>query len=141
MPAAAFTKYHQFVQDLGRKVHNLNTDVLKIAFTNRAPVVATDAVLADISQITAEGGYPAGGITPTNGGYVETAGVGALILGDKDITATGTFGPFKYAVLYNSTAAGGPLIAYYEYPQSIYLNVDEVFLVDFPSGGVVLEIE
>ena len=42
-------KFNIFVQDVGRKVHNLNTDTLKIMLTNTAPV-ATNAVDGDITE-------------------------------------------------------------------------------------------
>lgn len=34
---ASYNKFNQFVEDLGRKVHNLNADTLKIALSNSAP--------------------------------------------------------------------------------------------------------
>ena len=50
---AAYTKFNQFVQDLCTKVHNVDTDTLKIMLTNTPPA-ATNAVKADISEIAAE---------------------------------------------------------------------------------------
>lgn len=57
---ATFNKFNAFVQDLTRKVHNLNSDTLKILLTNVAPV-ATNAVKADLTEIAAGNGYTAGG--------------------------------------------------------------------------------
>ena len=61
---AAFNKFNQFVGDVATKVHNLNSDVLKIALTDSAPV-ATNTVLANITQIAAANGYSSGGATAT----------------------------------------------------------------------------
>jgi hypothetical protein len=57
---ATFNKFNQFVQDLATKVHNLNSDTIKVMLSNTAPV-ATNSVKANITEITAANGYPAGG--------------------------------------------------------------------------------
>lgn len=41
--AVSFSKFNIFVQDVGQKVHNLNSDVLKVMLTNVAPV-ATNTI-------------------------------------------------------------------------------------------------
>jgi hypothetical protein len=112
---AAFNKFNAFVQDLGRKVHNLNSDVLKVVLSNTA-VLATNAVLADITQIAAANGYSAGGTTMTGTSFTQTGGVAKLAGSNVVFTASGgSMGPLRYAVLYNSTAAGGPLIGWWDY--------------------------
>lgn len=136
----AFAKYDQFVEDLASKVHNLVADTLKVALTNRAPVPGTDALLADISEISSGNGYTSGGNAAAFVSGEETAGVFKLVLADPATwTASGgTIGPFRYAVLYNSTASGGPLIGYHDYGSSITLAVGETFQDDFdPSTGVL----
>jgi hypothetical protein len=47
---ATFNKFQQFVEDLAEKVHNLQSDTLKVLLTNTAPV-ATNAVKADLTEI------------------------------------------------------------------------------------------
>ena len=37
---AAFNKFNDFVEQLGLAVHNLNTDLCKVALTNSAPVAS-----------------------------------------------------------------------------------------------------
>jgi|ERR1043166_8338173 hypothetical protein len=138
--ASAFNKFNFFVEDLGKKIHNLNADVLKIMLTNSAPV-ATNHVLADLTEITAHNGYSAGGVTPTNSGCVQTAGVDKLVLQDVTLTASGgTIGPFRYAVLYNSTPAAGNLIGWYDYGSSITLQDGESFVIDLDQTDGVLTI-
>ena len=46
----------QFVEDLCKKVHKLDTDTLKIALTNTAPNAATHKVFADVTEIGAGNG-------------------------------------------------------------------------------------
>ena len=50
---ATFNKFDQFAVDLAAGVHTLTTagSLLRVCLTNTAPVQATDAVLADITQI------------------------------------------------------------------------------------------
>src|SRR3954468_18292421 len=107
--SVAFNKFNQFVVDLGLKVHNLGADALKVLLTNTAPV-ATNTVKANLTEITAGNGYSAGGAAPTITSSAQTSGTYKLVLADVVFTATGAVGPFRYAVLYNSTPAAGPLI-------------------------------
>lgn len=126
------------MENVAEKVHNLGADVLKVALTNTAPNVATHTVLADITELGAGGGYPAGGQTAALTSSAQSAGVYKLVLADAVFTATTGFGPFRYAVLYNSTAAGGPLIAYHDYGTSISLLAAETFTWDAdPTTGIL----
>jgi hypothetical protein len=54
--------------------------------------------------------------------------------------ASGTVGPFRYVVIYNSTAAGGPLIAYYDYGSSITLANGETFTIDFDGTNGFIQL-
>jgi hypothetical protein len=118
---AAMTKFNCFAQDIGRKVHNLNADVLKFMLSNVLPVVG-NTVKANITEIAAGNGYTAGGhALPTNT-YVQAAGVAKLDGGSCIITAAGgSIGPARYAVLYNDTAANDELIGWYDYGSSFTL--------------------
>ena len=142
---ATFVKYNIFVQDVGRGVHNLNTNSLRVALTNAAPTVSSNAVLADISQLVTGGGYTGGaggGVAVTVTSYSQTSGVGTLaVTNDSVITASGgTIGPFRYAVLYNDTptSPADPLIGYWDYGSTITLADGETFTVDF--GASILTI-
>jgi hypothetical protein len=138
---ASFTKIDQFVEDLALGVHNLDADTLKVALSNQAPTVATDAVLNDISELGAGNGYTAGGETVANNAASETSGV--LTLSGDDVTFTATadsIGPFRYAYLYNDTptSPADPLIGVWDYGEEITLNEDESLLVDF--GAAILTV-
>ena len=100
---ATFNKFNQFVEDLAKKVHNLNSDVLKVALTNTAPA-AGNAIFSDITEITAQNGYGAGGSAASFSSGAQSSGTYKLVLNDVTFTASGgSFGPFRYVVLYNST--------------------------------------
>lgn len=136
---AAFNKFNCFVEDVAEKVHNLGSDNLKVMLTNTAPV-AGNTVLANLVDLSTANGYTAGGTQATQASSVQTAGVYKLTLNDVVFTASGAIGPFRYAALYNSTAAGGPLIGWFDYGSSISLANLETFTVDFDASAGVLTI-
>lgn len=138
-PVASFVKFHAFVQDLGRKVHNLNSDTLKIALSNTAPTASTNAVLADITQISGGNGYTTGGTTVASTAYSQTGGTGSLTGTDVVFTASGgSMAAARYAVLYNDTSASDSLIGYWDYGSSVTLATGETLTVDF--GSTIIDI-
>jgi hypothetical protein len=135
---ASYVKYQNFVEDFGNKVHDLvgTNDTLKVALTNTAPNVATHAVFADITEISAGAGYTAGGADTQNDG---SESGGTLTVTGVDVTFTassGSIGPFRYVVLYNDTpvSPADPLIAYWDYGSSITLADGESFTVNFGAS-------
>ena len=135
---SSFNKFNAFIEALGRKVHNLNADTLKILLTNTAPA-ATNAVKADITEIAAGNGYAAGGAAVGANAYAQTGGVAKLTGNDVVITAAGgSVGPFRYAVLYNSTATNAELIGYWDYGSSITLADGESLTVDLDQVNGIL---
>jgi len=137
---AAFNKFDAFVEALAEKVHNLGTDTLKVYLTNDTPSGSGDAVKADLAEIAPGNGYTAGGNTATQTSSSQTAGLYKLVLADPTswTASGGNIGPFRYAVLYNSTTASGNLIGWWDYGTSITLAAGDTFTVDFdPSTGVL----
>ena len=137
---ASFNKFNIFVQDVGNGVHNLSSNACKVMLTNTAPS-ASNAVFADITEISAGNGYTAGGNAASITSYTQTSGTAKLILADPATwTASGgSIGPFRYAVLYNSTPTSPlkPLIGYWDYGSSVTLAAGETFTVDLDqSNGV-----
>jgi len=137
---ATFVKFQDFVEQLGKGVHQLHAagHTLMLYLTNITPDVALDAVKADLVGITEQFGYAA---ADAQNDYTETTGTGTLTCVDKVWTAAGgSFGPFRYVVLYNDTPTvpADPLIAYWDYGSSITVLDGETFTVDF--GASVLTI-
>ena len=135
---ATFNKFNCFVEDVAEKKHNLGADTLKVALTNSAPV-ATNTVLANITQIAGGNGYTTGGTQAVISSSTQTSGTYKLVLADVVFTASGgSIGPFRYAVLYNDTATNDELIGWYDYGSSITLATGETLTVDFdPSTGAL----
>ena len=137
---ATYTKFNATVADLCNKVHNLGSDTLKIMLTNTLPL-ATNAVKADITEISAGGGYTAGGVTVTGVTSTQTSGIYKLVSSaDPVLTASGTLGPFRYAVLYNSTAASGNLIAWWDRGSSATLASSDTFTFDLDQTNGIFQL-
>ena len=140
MAAMAFNKFNCFVQDVGRGVHNLNANTLKVMLTNVAPV-ATNTVLANLTEIAAGNGYSAGGAAVGSNAYSQTSGTGKLTGNDTVFTATGgAIATFRYAVLYNSTASGGPLIGWWDNGAVVDLQDTQKFTVHFDTTNGILTL-
>jgi type IV pilus biogenesis protein CpaD/CtpE len=135
---ASFNKFNAFVEDMAEKVHNLQSDTLKVMLSNTAPV-ATNAVKADITEISAGNGYTAGGTQATQVSSSQASGTYTLKLNNVTFTASvGSIGPFRYCVLYNATPAAGNLIGWYDYGTALTVTAGNSFQVQFdPANGVL----
>lgn len=138
---ATFNKFYPFVEEMAKGTHNLNSDTLKVLLTNTAPV-ATNAVKADLTEISAGNGYTAGGNTAAFSSGAQTAGTYKLVLSDPTTwtASSGPIGPFRYAVLYNDTAASKNLIGFWDYGAAVTLNDGEQFTVDLDQVNGVLTL-
>jgi hypothetical protein len=135
---AVFNKFNPFVEAVAEKVHNLGSDQLTLALTNTLPTSA-NSVLADITQITYTNLSTRNLTTSASS---QTGGLYKLVVNDITLTSTGgSTGPFRYIVVYNSTAAGGPLIGWYDYGTSLTLNSGESLAVDFDGTNGLLTIQ
>lgn len=133
---AAFQKFHAFAEAVAEGAHNLGSDQLVIALTNTAPV-ETNAVLADLTQITYTN---LSSRNVTTASSAQTSGTYKLTCDDLVLTASGSVGPFRYAVLYNDTAASDNLIGFWDYGSSITMANGESFTVDFDAANGVLTL-
>lgn len=141
---AAFSKFNIFVADVANKVHNLGSDTLKVMLSNTAPA-ATNAVKADITEISAGNGYTAGGLAVIITASTQTAGTYKLVGNDLTWTSvTGNLGPFRYAVLYNDTptSPAKPLIGWWDRGASITLDgtQGDTFLWDADQVNGILQL-
>lgn len=137
---ASYNKFQSFVEVLAEKGHNLGSDTLKVMLTNTAPV-NTNTVKTDITEISAGNGYTAGGTAATISSSAQASGTYKLVLADVVFTASGgSIGPFRYAVLYNDTAANDELIAWWDYGSNLTLASGDSFTVDFDASNGVLTI-
>lgn len=132
MPVATQNKFQDFAEQTSKGKHIFGTHVYKVALTNTAPV-ATNTILANITQITAANGYVSGGnaTTITN---TETAGVSTVAGTQVVYTASGgSIGPFRYAVLYNDTQTVPvkPLVSWVDYGSAVTLAAGDTLTIRF----------
>jgi hypothetical protein len=153
---ATFNKFNSFVEDLAEKVHNLGSDTLKILLTNTAPQAAdthydstagppgTLGPASSAAEIAAQNGYSAGGGTVTVTASSQTSGTYKLVGSDLVFTASGgTFGPARYAVLYNATAGSAgarPLIGWWDRGASVTPAAGETLTVDLDATNGILQV-
>lgn len=133
-------KFLTFSGDLCGKVHDVlgtagsTADTLKVYLSNTAPNTSTNTVKSDLAEITEQNGYTAPVSTANVG--VNTAGTVTVTGTNTTITASGgSVGPFRYIVLYNSTAGTTPLVAYWDYGSSLTLNDGDSFVIKYNNGA------
>jgi len=135
MPTSAYNKFEDFSDQLIRGVHDFDANTFKVALTNTPPV-ATNTILANISQISSGNGYTTGGETTTIA-VSETSGTTTVTGTQVQWTGSGAgMGPFRYAVLYNdsSTSPADALIAWFDYGSSITVAASETFTLKFNNA-------
>lgn len=143
---ASFNKFNVFVLDVASGVHNLKTGtshVLKVILSNTAPS-ATNAVKADITEITAANGYTSGGVSVGTITGAQTSGTFKLVGGtDPSWTASGgSIAAFQYAVLYNDTptSPADPLIGWWDYGAALTITTGNTFAVDLDQTSGILTL-
>ena len=125
------------MEDIAEKVHNLGSDTLKVALTNSAPS-ATNTILANITEISYTNCSTR---TITVSSSAQTSGTYKIVFADLILTASGgSVGPFRYAVIYNDTAASDQLIGWYDYGSSITLQDADTLTLDFSAANGFLQL-
>ena len=137
---AAFNKFNAFVADVANKVHNLGSDTLKILLTDVAPV-ATNSIKSNLTEITAANGYSAGGGAVTITASSQSSGTYKLVGNNVTFTASGgAIAQFRYAVIYNSTAASGNLIGWWDYGTEVNVTNGNSFQVQLDQTNGILQL-
>lgn len=143
---ATYNKFQDFSNQLIRGNQDWDLHVYKIVLTNTAPVntqTSLDTVTNNPAPAAANG-YPAGGATTT---ITVSAATGTTTVQGTQVVFTaagGQIGPFRYAILYNSssTSPSNAMVAWWDYGSSITLNDTETFTVQFNSSspGTILTL-
>lgn len=122
---ATFNKFYDFSEQLLRGNHNFGSNIFKIMLTNISPN-AGNSLKGDLTEISAGNGYVAGGqaLTIT---ITEVSGVATVNANQVVFTANGgSIGPFRYAVIYNDTASGKPLVGWLDYGQTTLQDTESI---------------
>jgi len=136
----ALQVFPDFYEQVLRGTHNFAAHTFKAVLTNTVPTVASK-VLADIVQVTG-GAYTAGGYVLDGVTLSRAGAIAKVAIADEKISASGgAIGPFRYAVVFNDTASGKPLMGYTDRGDSITLADGEDLTLDFDPDLGVLTLE
>src|SRR3954466_8863735 len=133
---ATFTKYENFVENLANKVLDWfgTTEVWKAVIHTDAPVLATDNVLGDLTQIAGSNGYTTGGSDIT---FNSTRSGGTVTAIATDVVWTASGGNLgasttgRYVTIYDDTSALDNLWAYWDYTSTFTIATGETLTLDF----------
>lgn len=113
--AASITLYHSFKTKLGNKEIDLNSDTFKVALTTSSytPAASTHDEYADLTnELSTANGYTSGGATLGTPTWNLSGGTVTWDADNTVWTASGGSIVARYAVIYDDTASGKPLVAY-----------------------------
>jgi len=137
---ATFVVVHEFGKYLGDGTIVNGSHTFKAVITNTAPAQATNAVLADLTQIAATGGYAA--VTLTGVTWAETgAGTGIWEFDSAAFawTASGAdFATGRYIYIYDDTptSPADPLIGYLDYGATFVVTNGNTLTVTPGANGI-----
>jgi len=120
--AASYVKYENGVEGLLEGI-NTGSDAWKLILSNTAPVVTTNLIRADASEIAHGNGYSSGGVTCTITSSAQSSGLFKVILAapaSPTWTASGAGFTFRYIILWNSTI--DRLVAYWDYGSAVVMS-------------------
>jgi hypothetical protein len=137
MPTASYAKYTSGVEFLV-EVINAGTDAWKVALSNTVNVADT-TFTPGTTDLATGNGYTAGGNAATTSSSTQSAGTYKLVLNSPATwTATGAVGPFRYAILWDSTTSQP--VAYWDYGSSINLTTGDTFTVTLDGTNGVFTV-
>jgi hypothetical protein len=137
---ATYNKHQAFVEHLAEKVHNLGADALTLALTtNAAAPIATNSVLADLTQISYTN---LSSRALTISASSQTTGTYKLVIADLVLTASGAVATFRHVEMYNDTptSPADPLIAWWDYGADVTLAASETFTFDADATNGVIQL-
>jgi hypothetical protein len=137
MPTASYVKYTSGVEFLVEGI-NAGSDAWKVALSNTVTIADT-TFTPGTTDLATGNGYTAGGNAATTSTSTQAAGVFKLVLNSPATwTATGSVGPFRYAILWDSTTSQP--IAYWDYGSSITLTSGDTFAVALDGTNGVFTV-
>lgn len=126
---AEFKKFNSFAEAVCEKVHNFDSDTLKVALTNTDPTAACTKLSELTDAITS--GFDTMSLVKSNSGQV--GGVYKYVPADLTMTAASPIAAFRYAVIYNDTASNKEAVCYFDYGTSSVLGAGDTLKLDFGS--------
>lgn len=138
---ATYVKYESGIEQIANKIMDVfgNQDTFKAVIHTDAPVVATDTVLADLTQIGGSNGYTTGGNSITFNSTRTGATITATAVNVTWTAAGGNLGASttgRYVSIYDDTPTSpvDPLLMYYDYGSTFTVADTETFTLDFGAS-------
>jgi hypothetical protein len=136
---ATYTKYEPFVEHFANKLIDAfgTTDTWRAVIHTDAPTVATDAALADLTEIGNSNGYTTGGEDIT---FNSTRSGGTVTSTATDVVWTASVGNLgssttgRYISIYDDTSTGNYLSNSYDYGATFTVAVGETLTLDFGAS-------
>ena len=134
---ASYNKFNSFVQYVSNGSFNLGSDAIKVGLTNTSTSpTASITSYSQLSEVSATCGYSAGGTSVGSVTSAQVSGTETFAGNNVTWTANGaTVGPFRYAVIYDSSFTTNNVIAWWDYGTSITMNSGDTFTVQFNGGA------
>lgn len=136
---ATYVKYETAIEKLCNKLIDAfgTTDTWRAVIHTDAPVVATDSVLSDLTEISGNNGYTTGGENITfnstrTGGTVTATGTDVVWTASVGNLGSSTTG--RYVSVYDDTATSNDLWNYWDYGTTFTVAVGETFTLDFGAS-------
>lgn len=139
--AVTFNFYHSFKQKLFEGKFDLSTHTIRcaLATSTYTPSPSSHDEFADVTnELTEANGYIAGGIALSN--IIVSTASGITKFDADDIywsAVSGSIGPARYAILYDDTVTGNPLIAFIDFGEDKSAGVGTDFKINWASGGIL----
>jgi hypothetical protein len=132
---ATYNKFNDFTEQQIIGTHDWDANTFKIMLVNSPAPTQSNTIKANLTEISAGNGYTAGGTATTITVSESPAGT-AVVQGTQVVfTASGgSIGPFRYAVLYNDTAASKNLVAWWDNGSAVTLSAGDTFTVKFDNA-------
>ena len=130
---ATLTKFYSFVEKIHEGAINLGSDTIKVMLVSDAPSVSWDEKADVTGELSTSNGYTAGGATVTITASSQSSGLYTLMASDVTWTATsGNLGggSFRYAVYYDDTASGDPLLWWADFGYLVTVASGQTFTLD-----------
>jgi hypothetical protein len=137
---ATYTKYEPFVEHFSQKLIDAfgTTDTWRAVIHTDAPTVATDAALADLTEIGNSNGYTTGGeditFNATRSGGTVTSTATDVIWTASGGSPLGNSTTGRYVSIYDDTATGNWLLCSYDYGSTFTVASGETFTLDFGAS-------
>ncbi len=142
---ATYVKYESGIEQIANKIMDVfgNQDTFKVVIHTDAPVVATDTILTDLTQIAGNNGYTTGGVTITfnssrSGGTITATATDVVFTASGGNLGSSTTG--RYFTIYDDTPTSpvDPLLMYYDYGSTFTVADTETMTVDFGASFFTL---